>query len=255
MDWQLFTIIFMSLLGLSLGSFINVVVIRLPQGTSLFGRSACPQCEYQLRWYDLFPILSYLLLAGQCRNCTKRISAQYPIVEASTALLYALLGWWLYASPLQLGIISVYTGLLIALFLYDYKYYLLPDFLTLPGIAAGIIGSIILQVSLWSIVSAICIGGGIFLLQYLISKGRWIGGGDIRLGAMMGAMLGFPNIIAALFIAYMLGACVALPLLVRRQKNMTDALPFGTFLTAATFICLLFGQELVDWYVTTILQF
>ncbi|MDP3970363.1 MAG: prepilin peptidase [bacterium] len=244
----LFAVLMAALFGLGFGSFLNVFVLRTFSGETLTGRSHCVSCQKQIAWFDLIPVFSYLFLLGKCRYCKKGISAQYPIVEFCCATLLVIIAVWFYGEPIQMAIYMMYVFFLLAIFIYDLKYYLIPDILTLPGIVLAVIGSLILGFSWWNIFLGMLVGGGIFFAQYVFSKGRWIGGGDIRLGLLMGAMLGFPNIIVALFLAYLFGAAIAVPLVITRKKNRKDKLPFGTFLTFATFITILFGDKIMNWY-------
>lgn len=244
-----------AIFGLGIGSFLNVVILRTRAKRSLTGRSQCPACHITLRWYQLIPVLSFLIQHGRCAYCHQPISLQYPLVELATAFIFALLSIWFYSEPIRLIWYLLYAIFLILIFVYDAKYYLIPDLFSLSGIVVGVLGSVVLGASWQSLLLAIAFGAGIFIVQYLMSRGRWIGGGDIRLGAMMGAMVGWPNIIAALFVAYVLGAVVALALMLTGRKAMQDQLPFGTFLTLATLLTFFIGDDIVHWYLYEILRF
>ena len=253
--------IFIFLFGSAIGSFLNVVSLRAPKRKSIVkNRSHCPKCKHKLSAFDLIPIWSFLFLRGRCRYCNKKISWQYPLVEAATGIIF-------FAGFLVLGIspefffFMIYASFLIAIFVLDYTKYIIPDFLSVPAGISALFGSVIvivissnsLSLSAFSALLgnlgwAILIGGGFFLAQFLISKGRWVGGGDIRLGAVMGLMLGFPNIIAALGIAYVIGALWGIGLIILKRKTIKGVLPFGTFLTVSTIICLLWGDEIVKAY-------
>lgn len=264
MEAILYSIIFF-LFGSAIGSFLNVVVLRAPRKKSIVkNRSHCPKCKHDLNALDLIPVWSFLFLRGRCRYCKKKISWQYPIVEAAAGLIFVLGFLVLGLSPNFL-FFAIYVSFLIAIFVLDYTKYIIPDFLSVPAMIVGLIGSIILaafkldlflEIFSFSVFSAllsnlaiaVLIGGGFFLLQFLISRGRWVGGGDIRLGAVMGLMLGFPNIIAALGIAYVIGAFWGIGLIVLKRKTIKGVLPFGTFLTISTVICLLWGDEIVKAY-------
>ncbi len=242
-----------TVLGLVIGSFINVVVLRTQAQLSWWGRSACPHCSSQLAWYDLFPVASFLVLRGQCRQCQSKIAWQYPVVESVTALVFALLAYWFYADPVRLLMYLVYASSLIVIFVYDLKYYLILDRFTLPMVVFALMANQILGVSLSVSVFGMMVGAAFFLVQFLWSRGRWVGGGDIRLGAVMGAMLGWPQICVALFLAYGLGTIVAVALLAIRKTTLQGQFPFGTCLTLATLITLLFGQQLLYWYLHDLL--
>ncbi|MBI2415650.1 MAG: prepilin peptidase [Candidatus Kerfeldbacteria bacterium] len=246
--------LFAALLGLGIGSFLNVVIIRLHSNEPLTGRSHCVYCQKQLRWFELLPVVSFVALGGRCRYCQQAISWQYPLVELITAAVFATITVWFSTDPLRLGVYLVYSAILIVLFVYDARYYLIPDIITLPAIIFSIIISLLLGNHWLNIMLALAVGSGVFLLQYVASGGRWIGGGDIRLGALMGAMLGWPNIVVALFLAYCGGAIVAVTLMILGKKKMTDRLPFGTFLSASTIITLCLGNQLVYWYLYEFLR-
>lgn len=252
---QLFSISIAALLGLGIGSFLNVVINRLAEAESILGRSHCPDCKHQLVWYELLPVVSYIGLGGRCKHCQKSISLQYPVVELTTATLFVIMTQWFWPNVLDISIYIVYTTLLLAIFVYDLKYYLIPDVFTIPGIVLAIVGGWLLGITPLNIAIGSAVGGGLFLIQYLMSRGRWIGGGDIRLGFLLGAMLGWPNVIVGLFSAYVIGASVAIGLMMRGKKTMKDMLPFGTFLSAATIGSFLFGNQIIDWYFYGILGF
>lgn len=259
--------IFFFIFGSAVGSFLNVVVLRAPRRKSIVeNRSHCPKCNHNLSALDLIPVWSFLFLRGRCRYCRKKISWQYPIVEAATGLIFALGFLVLGISP-EFLFFTIYASFLVAIFVLDYTKYIIPDFLSIPAMIVAFFGSIIpaafnldpflrLEIFSLSLFSAlisnlgiaILIGGGFFLAQFLISRGRWVGGGDIRLGAVMGLMLGFPNIIAALGISYVMGAFWSIGLMILKRKTIKDVLPFGTFLTISTIICLLWGDEIVKAY-------
>lgn len=257
----IFYSIFFFIFGSAVGSFLNVVVLRAPRRKSIVkNRSHCPKCKHNLSALDLIPVWSFLFLRGRCRYCRKKISWQYPIVEAATGIIFAF-GFLVLGLSLEFLFFTIYASFLIAIFVLDYTKYIIPDFLSVPAMAVGLTGSFIISASNWQSISvsaffallsnlsvAVLIGGGFFLLQFLISRGRWVGGGDIRLGAVMGLMLGFPNIIAALGIAYVIGAFWGIGLIVLKRKTIKGVLPFGTFLTISTIICLLWGDEIVRAY-------
>ncbi len=242
------------ILGLVVGSFLNAVVYRLHADISfLKGRSFCPWCKHDLHTWDLIPVLSYAVLGGKCRYCRKKISWQYPLVEISTALVFGLL-WWQYGVTASLLVYMVYAAILIIIFVFDLKYYLILDTVTIPAMVVSfILSAVVLRIDVVSLLLGALIGGGFFLLQFYISRGTWIGGGDIRLGAVMGLMLGFPNIIVALFIAYLLGSFVGIGLIVGGAKKWKSQVPFGTFLSAATVLTFVIGQWVVEYYQSLLL--
>lgn len=252
---------FFFLLGSAIGSFLNVVTLRVPKRQSVVRkRSHCPKCKHDLSVLDLIPVFSFLFLIGRCRYCGKKISRQYPLVEAATGILF-LAGFLVFGLTISLLLFLIYVSFLVAIFVFDYTSYIIPDFLSIPLFLTGIGGSLLVAFaggfaltldSVSAVLSnlgiAVLIGGGFFLLQFLLSRGQWVGGGDIRLGAAMGAMLGFPVIIAALGVAYIVGAVWSMGLMALRRKTIKDAVPFGAFLVPATILCLLWGEEIVRGY-------
>ncbi|HYE60009.1 MAG TPA: prepilin peptidase, partial [Candidatus Kapabacteria bacterium] len=213
-----------------------------------------PSCKTTILWKDLIPLLSFVLLRGTCRACHARIPWQYPFVEASMGCLFVFIGMWHLRQSEALFFPALYRDLFIvvvlfAIFLYDLYYQEIPDLLTIPAIVILFIISLFLPgPSVFSLLLAMSIGGGIFLFQYAISKGAWIGGGDIRLGILMGALLGWPIILVALFLAYVGGALVSCCLLALKKKGLKSEVPFGTFLTVATFFSMLWGSDILAWY-------
>ncbi len=255
--------VFVFILGLFFGSFLNVVVYRLHRAESFIkGFSKCLFCQHRLYPKDLVPLFSFLWLKGKCRYCRQRFSQQYFWVELFTAIAFVLIWWrifptadlaiwldqvtWLAAS--QVIFWWLLASWLIVIFVYDFKYYLILDQVSLPAIVFAFVGNLLLGDSWLNLLIAALAGGGFFLLQFVLSKGRWIGGGDIRLGLLMGMILGWPQIITALFLAYVLGSIVGIGLLLTKKKGWQDKLPFGTFLTVATILTMLYGQEIIKWY-------
>lgn len=249
--------IFVGLLGLAIGSFLNVVIGRLRSGeTGWRSRSHCPECRTILRPSELIPLISFFVLRGKCRSCKKPISWQYPAVEFSTAALF-LAAYALHAPAIvaggSLSLLPLlrdwfFIAVLTIVFVVDLRDMVVFDSVTLPAAAIAFLANVALGADPLNLLLAAAIGAGFFLLQYAISRGRWIGGGDIRIGAMMGMMLGFPQVILALFAAYIGGALVAVGLLAAGRAKWTGQMAFGTFLSAATVLVLFFGQPAIDWY-------
>jgi prepilin signal peptidase PulO-like enzyme (type II secretory pathway) len=259
---DLFFIIFLFILGLIVGSFLNAVICRLKTGEKIItSRSACPYCKKKLTARDLIPVVSFILYKGKCRYCKKPISWQYPAVELATALAFAII--YLKIAPistLYLLFVICYllfiASILIIIFVYDVKHYIIPDKVIIPAIAVALsvqllaLSKINLQLisSLPFALSGAVIAGGFFLLLVLASSGRWMGGGDIKLGIFMGLVLGYPLVLVALFIAYISGAAIGISLMFCRKKKINDEIPFGPFLTCAMFITLLWGNQILEWY-------
>lgn len=259
--------IFIFLFGLALGSFLNCVIYRLYHNKSpLAGRSFCPCCKHQLAWFDLIPVFSFIFLSGRCRYCAKKISWQYPAVELATAILviiiYSKLNFQFSLSNFQPLIsflsLTVFTCFLIVIFVYDFKYSVIPDKISIPGFIIVFMLQIInflfsqqnknIYQFLLSLFLAGLLGGLFFLIQFAVSRGRWVGGGDIRLGVLMGLMLAWPNILVGLFLAYIIGSFITLPLVALGRKKLKSEIPFGTFLTLGAYIALLWGDEIIRWY-------
>lgn len=245
-------LIYIAILGLIFGSFLNAVVYRLHEKKSLWERSECQNCQKQIVWYDNIPVFSYFFLKGKCRNCGQKISWQYPIVELTVALLFLLIGFQ-YQSQISAELLRdlFIVLILVVIFLYDFKYQEIWDRFTL--IPAGILFviSLFFHWHSWTdMLLGVLIGSGFFLLQYLVSRGKWIGGGDIRLGVLMGVILGWQNTILALFLAYLIGATVGIYLLITKKKNGKSEIPFGTFLVIGTFVAMWCVERIVGWFMS-----
>jgi len=236
-------------LGLAAGSFLNVVIYRLHvEKNFLKGRSYCPHCKHSLGIIDLVPIFSFIFLRGKCRYCQKKISWQYPLVEISTVLIYLLL-YLKFGLSKEFIVYLIYSSFLIIIFVYDLRYYLILDKVTIPAIIIAFLGGLfVLNITFFSLIWGALGAAVFFLLQLAISKGRWIGGGDIRMGFLMGVMLGWKGLIMALVLAYFIGALVGICLVVVKKKRMSSEIPFGTFLSLATVIVILYGDEIFNWY-------
>lgn len=252
-----FIVIFF-VLGLIFGSFLNVLIYRTHQKKSIVrGRSICPNCKKQLQAKDLIPIFSYLALKGKCRYCKKPISVQYPLVELSTGLIFTTL--YLYFLPqniqswLTLILWIFVSSLLIASFVYDLKRQILPDKFLVPAIVASLVYIIIMTIffAQYSILYRF-LGSFAFALFFFalwfISKGKWIGDGDIRLAFLMGLILSLPQLLVAIFFGLNLAAVVALILLLSKRKKRKDSIAFGPFLIIGTFLGLFFAQPVINWY-------
>jgi prepilin signal peptidase PulO-like enzyme (type II secretory pathway) len=267
-------IVILTLLGLSLGSFVNALVWRLHEQAQsprkrtaslkelsiTKGRSMCPNCKHTLGVWDLLPIVSWLWLRGKCRYCHKPINWQYPLVELLTASLFVIsFLFWPYemdASGL-LGFVLWLVALVIfmALIVYDLRWMLLPNRLVFPLTmlgAAGVIMQVILQSDLSIVVDAalsLAVAGGIFYVLFQVSDGKWIGGGDVKLGFAIGLLLARPDLsFLMLFVASFLGTLVAIPGMLTGKLSRTSRLPFGPFLIIATILVQLFGLNLIEWY-------
>lgn len=243
--------------GLCLGSFLNALEWRIYNKISLFdARSKCSQCGTQLKWYDNIPLLSFVQLRGKCRACKKHISWQYPLVELSMGFVFVLLA----LTTLQSGSIEELWRLIFRffvvwilsfIFIYDFKYQEVLDAMAfIPAILIFVIKFAVFGVSWQDMAIGAVIGSGFFLLQYLVSKGRWVGGGDIRIGLLMGVILGWELLLVALWIAYIVGAIVSVTLLVVKKKKMKSQIAFGTFLSVATLVVMVWGEGILSFYLS-----
>lgn len=240
------------LFGLCFGSFLNVVIFRLPLGQSLnHPPSRCMKCGYALRWRDNIPILSWVLLGGKCRNCRTPISMQYPIVELVTALLFVLVVWLTPPGPLVFSRLML-VCILVALFGIDLEHQILPNTITLPGIAIGLIFSFIAPPGWQSSLIGILLGGGVLYgiaaAYYLVRREEGLGMGDVKMLAMIGAFLGWQAVLVTLVLSSFSGALLGIGLIAAQRGGMKLALPFGTFLALGALAAMFAGDPLIAWY-------
>jgi len=254
-------ILVFTLLGLFVGSFLNVCIDRLPQGQSIIKpRSHCDNCNRSLSVVDNIPIFSYLWLRGRCRYCQTHIPIRLPVVEAVTGLLFALL-CWKFGLGLELGISLVYTCLMIIIFVIDLENQLVLDKVVYPGMALafafsffwpGLEGMSMVSGEALSKVLSSLAGGALGLaamaLPYILTHRRGMGLGDVKLGALVGLMSGFPLVFVAILLAWILGGVVAALLLAFKVKKLKDPIPSATFLVISAMVTLLWGQAIWQWY-------
>ncbi len=255
--------VFVFVFGAIIGSFLNAVLWRLRTKESfIFGRSYCPHCRHELAAVDLVPIVSYLLLGGKCRYCKKTISPSYLAVELTMGALFLLAALSVLPAgiPVDLSLalprLLLYwylIGVFVLVFVFDLRYMMILRSVTLPAAALAALANLALGMNIFALILAAAVGCGFFYLQLVLSKGRWIGGGDVWLGLLMGAALGWPGVLVALFLAYVSGAVFGLALLAMRKKTLQSQLPFGTFLSAAAVLTLLYGERIVAWYLGLVL--
>lgn len=238
--------------GSIVGSFLNVCIHRLPEGKSIvFPPSACPNCSKPIAFYDNVPIISYIILLGRCRNCKKAISMRYPFVELLTGLFsIALLKT--FGISLELPIYFIFISSLIVITFIDMQHQIIPDVISLPGIGIGLVISYFLPLGMLnSAVGILLGGGGLFLIaiSYQAITGReGMGGGDIKLLAMIGAFLGWQSIIITIFAGSFVGSVIGTILMIAKGKDSKYAIPFGPFLAGGAIISLFFGKILINWY-------
>jgi len=251
--------IFIFLFGLIVGSFLNCVIYRLEKKESfLKGRSYCPNCKHKLSWQDLIPVFSFLELKGKCRYCKKPISWQYPIVELATGVLFVLVFDIAFPNLILSIFYFLISSFLIIIFAYDLKYYIIPDEIVFSVIIASFLyqlfGNWKLEIGNLLLISNplfSALGASLFFLTiFLISKGKWLGFGDVKLAFFMGLFLGFPNIAVALFFSFLIGAMIGVGLILSGKKSLKSEVPFGPFLVTGTFIALFWGEKIINWYLT-----
>jgi len=241
--------------GLMIGSFLNVCIARIPEGESIVSPgSRCPRCRTPIRWYDNLPVLSYLVLGGKCRSCREPISARYPAVELITAIAFALQAFHVGDDFVLLASRLIFTAILIVLFGTDYDVQRLPNVLTLPGLVIGLAFSAVQPPGLRDAVIGALLGAGILqgirLVWYALRGVEGMGFGDVKMLAMIGAFLGWRNVIVVLFFSSLAGAIVGVALTVTGRQAMSTKLPFGTFMAVAAFAASLYGERLAAWYLT-----
>jgi len=236
------------LLGAVVGSFLNVVSTRLPRSESLVTpASRCPTCKSPIRWYDNIPILSFLWLKGRCRECGAPIAWRYPVVEGVTAGLFWLAVWRI-GVRIHLVPALAFLSVVVVITAIDLAHQVIPDRITLPGIPLGLLANLLTKkVSLWDSVVGILAGGGIFFVIILVSRGG-MGGGDMKLGAMIGAFLGWKLTILTIFLAVFGGGATAVWLLLIGARGRKDPVPFGPFLAVGAVASLFWGEEILSWY-------
>ena len=236
------------LAGLVVGSFLNVVVARLPHHRSLWGpRSACPACGATIAWYDNIPIVSFIALRGRCRACGATIAWRYPAIEALTSGLFVLAYTVLGVSPALVPALLLLAALVAVTFI-DLEHQIIPDVITLPGTVAGVLANVATGAIPWTdSVIGVALGGGLFF-AIILASGGGMGGGDMKLAAMLGAFLGWQLTLVAILIAVVLGGVVALGVLAGGRKGRKDPIPFGPFLATGGASALLWGRSLMTWY-------
>ncbi len=223
---------FLFILGLTFGSFFNVLIERIPNKISITGRSKCDFCNKTLRWYDLLPVFSFIVLKGKCRYCKKKLSFSYPFIEFLTGVLF--LSVYLF-SPDQ-GILDLFVGLLVIsvlvlVFFIDLRYGIIPNNIVIPSSLGIFIWLLFFHKELLIVNSLSALGlAGFFLLIFLISKGRAMGFGDIKLAIFLGLFFGFPGTLVLAYVAFLTGGLVGTILIIWKKKKLSSQIPFGPFL-------------------------
>jgi leader peptidase (prepilin peptidase) / N-methyltransferase len=239
--------------GAIVGSFLNVCIIRLPKGESIIiPGSHCPQCNHPIKFYDNFPLISYLLLGGECRYCKRSISAQYPLVEGTTAISSLLL-FLKYGLSLSYFFYFSFVAALIIITVIDLYHQIIPDVISIPGIGVGLLGALIIpHITFFNSLLGILLGGGsLFVVATLYQwffKREGMGGGDVKLLAMIGAFLGWDAVILTILLSSLIGSITGIIIMVLKGKDFKYAIPFGPFLSLGAVIALFYKNEIISWY-------
>jgi len=249
------------MLGLSVGSFLHCIVYRLENKKDMSGRSFCEHCKHVLSWQDLIPVLSFFLLEGKCRYCKAKVSFWHPLIELLTGLIFLLV----FVSIVNLSsfglndfphlIFAFYiASSLIIIFIYDLKHYLIPDKALIPAIIVSILFNFFIasHASLFWFFASYLVPGlilfGLFFFIFFISKGRWLGFGDVKFVFFMGVLLGFAKSFLALFVASLMGSVIGILLIVAKKKQLKSTIPFGPFLAIGTFLMMIFGNAIENLF-------
>lgn len=248
------------LVGSVFGSFMNVCIYRLPRNQSIvFPPSSCPKCGSRILWYDNIPIFGYLLLWGKCRYCKEKISFRYPVVEFITGLLALLLFFKFHFTATFFAMFLFCAALIIVTFI-DLEHRIIPDEISLPGIVVGFILSFFIvnlyrpeEILGWkeSLAGIAAGGGSLLLVAYayqLFAHKEGMGGGDIKLLAMMGAFLGWKAVPFIIFLSSLAGSAVGISLMIAQKKDSRYSIPFGPFLAFGAVMFIFFGRQIIDWY-------
>lgn len=251
-----------AVIGLLVGAFVNAKVMRTKESLIFTTARSCSICAQPASVREMLPLFGYFSVKGKCRRCNAVIPWQYPATELAFALLFVLfaaraVGMWglevpTYVSEPELLLLFVRDSLMITafvlVFVFDYRAYIIPDRITIPAMIAAILCNVALGYPVWAILLGGFMIGGFFALQYLLSHGKWVGGGDIRFGMLMGFLLGPWLGLVALLISYVAGAIVGSFLLLTKRRVLGSHVPFGTFMAIGTVIAMLWGNQILDWY-------
>jgi leader peptidase (prepilin peptidase)/N-methyltransferase len=247
------TVIF--IFGAVIGSFLNVCICRIPAGVSIVKpASRCPRCQASIRWYQNIPVISYLVLRGRCASCHQVISLRYPLVEALTGILFVLVFrqfGFLWATPVY----WLLAAALVVITFIDLDHQIIPDVISLPGIPMGFALSFLVPWISWSdsLLGILLGGGSLYLvgqIYYLVTRVEGMGGGDVKLLAMLGAFLGWKAVLPTIFLGSLVGSIIGVSVMLYRRAGGKLAIPFGPFLALGAVIYLLYGQDLLRWYLS-----
>ncbi|MDO8785270.1 MAG: prepilin peptidase [Syntrophales bacterium] len=252
----IFLDVFIGMTGAVLGSFLNVCIYRIPEGRSIvFPSSHCPECRHPINPWDNIPLVSYLILRGRCRHCQGKISPQYPVVELITAVM-ALLLFWKFGLSLRFLFSFIFTCSLIVITFIDLRHQIIPDLITLPGIPLFFLVAVFfMNIRVMEALLGILLGGGVLyiiaFLYELLKKREGMGGGDIKLLAMLGAFSGWKSLLFILLLSSSLGALVGITVMIIKGKDMKYAIPFGPFLSLAAVAYIFFGGYFLQFFLLT----
>ena len=251
--------IFSFLFGAVVGSFLNVVILRLPDPDQsiAFPASHCPRCNTPLHWYENIPIASYLVLRGTCRTCGEKISIQYPLVELGMGLLSLFL-LRQFGPGINYLVYFVFVAALLPIIVIDIHHQIIPDLISLPGIVIGFIASFFIPEITWQQSAlGILLGGGVLygiaLTYYLLAKRDGMGGGDIKLLAMIGAFLGWQSLLFVVFFSSLTGSIIGIAAMFKQKKGGRTRIPFGPFLATSAMAWLFFRPQILQlwtWYMS-----
>ncbi len=244
--------------GLCIGSFLNVCIFRIPESLSIIKpRSSCPKCKTPIKSYDNIPVLSYIFLRGKCRTCKIPISPRYPLTEFFTGMMWVFT-YMKFGFSIEFFIYVIFISVLIVITFIDLDHQIIPDIISLPGIPIFFIAALIipsaslLDAFITSIVGILAGGGSLLFVAWsyeLITKNEGMGGGDIKLLAMIGALIGIKGVLFTIFASSAIGTIIGLCVMVATRNNMKLAIPFGPFLATGAVLYLFFGQQVIHWYI------
>lgn len=250
---EIFIRVIILLYGLCVGSFLNVCIFRIPASSSLIKpRSTCPKCKNMIKYYDNIPVISYLLLFGKCRYCKTNISIRYPLTEILTGVAWLCTYLKFGLSP-DFFIYILFISALIVITFIDLDHQIIPDVISLPGIPLCFLASFLIPEITWkeALLGLLAGGGSLWLVAevyHLVTKKEGMGGGDIKLLAMIGALIGWQGVFFTIFTSSALGTLVGLATMLLTRSNLKLAIPFGPFLSAGAIIYIFFGKFIISWY-------
>lgn len=245
-----FIIIF--IFGLIIGSFLNCLIWRLYKEETVLGRSYCPKCKNKISWYDNIPILSFFILKRKCRYCNKKISWQYPLIELFSAILFCLAFYFNINndfSIIKLFFDFLFISIIIIIFVFDYKWFLIPIQVLIFSSMFFLGINLFFGFSIWQILLSVVIGSGFFALQYLITRGKGLGEGDIWLGGFLGIIFPVLNhLFLLLLLTYMIGGFTSILLIIFGLKKIGSKIPLGIFLSVSAIITLFWAENIINWF-------